>query len=484
MSPSVSKLRGSLWQRQRLKANRLEYGARSASRHAIRAHLGEGQRLGLPCCRCPQTDTQHLLATSTHSEATLLRNYEEYRPRSDRSPPIYSGGQTLIATDHTVLRRVWLLLGAVEEFESGSSCIVGRTRIVGSFEGLCYLRQPVSIDLRCHVIGDSALIRYPASSSDPIAVPCRLLRPLTHFNLSLALRKVVLGQEHLGRRILRCRAGRRERQLEDTVLEVEAVRHNTSVCRCLSVFEAFIRSTDNVLFSIDGLIDVSPEALPSEYDGDSGFSVALSTSGDLSPQYVVVRIHCERLAGKIASFVSVFVVHVVWNTNLCEDSRTRTHLLFGFFTQILEIGSCGLSGKAIGDMRENLPFLCYEGDTIVEVRSKDSLRVIIFRAFDRRWNLKRRDSGSTRSLACRFEDPRPRAGPRDIRPTSNRGLFSSRIANHRNPPVAKRFLPLDLRARCQTSLPRPVSMDWKAVGAVPFFKFWSAGHLDRSSQPM
>jgi len=47
------------------------------------------------------------------------------------------------------------------------------------------------------------------------------------------------------------------------------------------VREALIRSTDNVLFSIDGLTDASPDVLPSEYDGDSGLYVALSTSGEV-----------------------------------------------------------------------------------------------------------------------------------------------------------------------------------------------------------
>ena len=47
------------------------------------------------------------------------------------------------------------------------------------------------------------------------------------------------------------------------------------------VFEALIRSTDNVRFSIDGLIDASPDVLPSEYEGDSGLYVALSTSGEV-----------------------------------------------------------------------------------------------------------------------------------------------------------------------------------------------------------
>ncbi|KAG9938422.1 glycosyl hydrolase-like protein, partial [Aureobasidium melanogenum] len=249
-------------------------------------------------------------------------------------------------------------------------------------------------------------------------------------HLLLALREVILGQEHLGRRILRCRAGRRERQLEDTVLKVEPVRHNTPVCRCLKsivgVFEAFIRSTDNVLFSIDGLIDVSPEALPSEYDGDSGVDGQVLAIPVVAPvvgvrwyvrperetcytgtfKSVVIRIHCERLAGKVASLVSVFVVHVVRNTNLCEDSWTRTHLLLGFFTQVLELVAEAVSDGTFTNLyRESRAqvFAAHDtnhinipesipGDTIVEVRSEDSLRVVIFRAFDRR-----RDNDSTRS---------------------------------------------------------------------------------------
>ncbi|KAG9912505.1 glycosyl hydrolase-like protein, partial [Aureobasidium melanogenum] len=219
-------------------------------------------------------------------------------------------------------------------------------------------------------------------------------------HLLLALREVILGQEHLGRRILRCRAGRRERQLEDTVLKVEPPRLHASP-RHQNRF-------------IDGLIDVSPEALPSEYDGDSGFNVALSTSGDVvlaipvvAPvvgvrwyvrperetcytgtfKSVVIRIHCERLAGKVASLVSVFVVHVVRNTNLCEDSWTRTHLLLGFFTQVLELVAEAVSDGTFTNLyresRAQNRFL-WVGDTIVEVRSEDSLRVVIFRAFDRR----------------------------------------------------------------------------------------------------
>ncbi|KAG9991766.1 glycosyl hydrolase-like protein, partial [Aureobasidium melanogenum] len=212
-------------------------------------------------------------------------------------------------------------------------------------------------------------------------------------HLLLALREVILGQEHLGRRILRCRAGRRERQLEDTVLKVEPPRLHASP-RHQNRF-------------IDGLIDVSPEALPSEYDGDSGVDGQVLAIPVVAPvvgvrwyvrperetcytgtfKSVVIRIHCERLAGKVASLVSVFVVHVVRNTNLCEDSWTRTHLLLGFFTQVLELVAEAVSDGTFTNLyresRAQNRFL-WVGDTIVEVRSEDSLRVVIFRAFDRR----------------------------------------------------------------------------------------------------
>ncbi|KAG9912546.1 hypothetical protein KCU94_g154, partial [Aureobasidium melanogenum] len=79
------------------KANRLEYGARSASCHAIRAHLAEGQRLGLPCCRCPQTDTQVCIAPSACIQAACCPSFGNLNPY----PPIYSGGQTLVVTDRS-----------------------------------------------------------------------------------------------------------------------------------------------------------------------------------------------------------------------------------------------------------------------------------------------------------------------------------------------------------------------------------------------
>ncbi|KAG9859205.1 glycosyl hydrolase-like protein, partial [Aureobasidium melanogenum] len=162
----------------------------------------------------------------------------------------------------------------------------------------------------------------------------------------------------------------------------------------VGVFEAFIRSTDNVLFSIDGLIDVSPEALPSEYDGDSGVDGQVLAIPVVAPvvgvrwyvrperetcytgtfKSVVIRIHCERLAGKVASLVSVFV--------LDEDPSSP---------RLLHAGLKYLPRMIPTTSTFQNRFL-WVGDTIVEVRSEDSLRVVIFRAFDRR-----RDNDSTRS---------------------------------------------------------------------------------------